>query len=91
MDPHRVVQIKSDLVFEVNLLQRRTDIVHSRRVLLCRAGLDGTEVHPDLLRAAEHFGTLYQDVRALQHIRERNRTIESEVGWERLPNSVDFV
>lgn len=79
------------MVFEVeDLLQQKTAVVHAKRLLLYRADLDGKDLHPDLLRAAEHNETTFQDAHALRHIREQDGQLELQVEWEGLPEKVDL-
>lgn len=73
-----MTSVKSDLVFEVeDLLQRKTEVVNARRLLLYRADMDGKEVHSTLVLAAEHNETAYRDAWALQGIRKVEKNIES--------------
>lgn len=89
--PRRVSSVKSEPVFEVeDLLKRKMEVVHARRLLLYRADMDGKEVNPQLVQAAEHTETSYQDARALRGIRRAEELIEICVEWEGLPDVVDL-
>jgi len=89
--PRRVTAVKSALVFEVEdlLNTHKRDVVHSRRLILYRSDMDGKEVDPNLLRAAEHTETVYQDAQALRAIRLKDGRLEIQVEWEGLPDTVD--
>lgn len=59
--PRRLTAVKSDWVYEVqDLPQAKRGTVHARRLILYRAGLDGHEVDPILMRYAEHSETTYR-------------------------------
>lgn len=89
--PRRIREVKSELVFEVeDLLHGKTETVHARRLLLYRADLDGENVHEDLLRAAHHTETLYQDANASRSIRKHEENIEVQVEWSGLSGHVDL-
>ena len=58
--PHRITAVKSAWVYEVeDLLKKKRETVHARRLILYRAGLEDAEVEPILLRYAEHSETIY--------------------------------
>lgn len=79
--PRRIVSVKLNWAFEVEgLLQQWKEVVHSRRLNLYRASLDGKEVDSRLLQYAEHSETTtYQDARALRGIRSGDNSIEIKV------------
>ena len=82
---------RSELVFEVEDLLRKTiDVVHARRMLLYRAGQDGLEISPELLRAAEHTDAQYERANELLALRKKNDIFEIQVEWEGLPENIDF-
>lgn len=89
-DRRRVVAFKSSLVFETeNFVDGKRDTVHTRRPLLYRADMDGVEVTPELLKAAEHTGKVYQDANDLCEIREKSGQVDVQVEWYGLPDMVD--
>ena len=78
--PRRVVRSRSELVFEIEDLLRKTiDVVHARRMLLYRAGQDWLEISPELLRAAEHTDAQYERARELLALRKKNDVFEIQV------------
>ena len=88
--PRRVTECRSDSVYEVeNLLSGKREIVHSRRLMLYRAYMDGKPVDEALLRAAEHSETTYQKALALCGITEARDGIRVMVEWEGLLDLVD--
>ena len=89
--PRRIVDIKSPWVYEVqDLIEGKSAIVHATRLLKYRGDIDGREVSPKLLRAAQHLEAEYQSVEAIRDIRNRNSSIEVFVEWEGLPDASDF-
>ena len=63
--------------------------MHARRICLYRAGMDGKEVDPGLLKAAEHTEAAYQDAHELVGIRKCGDRIDIAVQWEGLPDEDD--
>ena len=88
--PRRVTKCKSELVYEVeNICTGAIEVAHARRLRLYRADMDGKEIRPELLRAAEHTESMYQDANALTDIRETTGDLEIEIEWEGLPDEID--
>ena len=91
MGPRRIVRVVSPLVYDVeNILNATRETVHSKRLLLYRADMDGVEIDQRLLRAAEHSESSYQDVHSLRDIRSKNGNISIQVEWEGLPDEFDL-
>lgn len=89
--PRRVTEVKSAWVCEVeDLIHRKRETVHARRLVFYRAGLEDKEVDPILLRYAEHSETTYQDAKQLCDIRKGAAGIEVLVEWEGLPDKIDL-
>ena len=88
--PRRVSKCKSQLVYEVeNICTGAIEMAHIRRLRLYRADMDGKEIRPELLRAAEHTESMYQDANALTDIRETTGDLEIEIELEGLPDEID--
>ena len=89
--PRRITNVRSDWVFEVeNILSGKKEVVHARRLILYRADMDGKEVLPALLKAAEHSEISYQIVERLNGIRAINGVLQIHVEWEGLPDRDDW-
>ncbi len=88
--PRRVTSAKSNWVFEVeDLLSGKRELVHAQRLRLYRSDMEGKEVAPGLLRAAEHTEATYQTARKLCGIRKNKGEVEVQVEWEGLPDTSD--
>ena len=89
--PRRVVRTVSDLVFEVeDIITRKKEIVHARRLLLYRCDMDGSEVDPELLKTVKHLEESYQDASKVCGIRVNNENVEVQVEWQGLPDELDY-
>ena len=89
--PRRITACKSEWVYEVeHLLKGSRETVHAKRMFLYRAGMDGKEVVPELLKAAEHTEAVYQDAHELVGIRKRGDALEIQIKWEGLPDAEDW-
>ena len=87
--PRRVTKWKSELVYEVeNICTGAIEVAHARRLRLYRAGMDGKEIRPELLRAAENTESMYQDANSLTDIRETTGDLETEIEWEILRDEI---
>lgn len=89
--PYRIVAVRSQWVYEIeSLLETKKEVVHARRLHLYRSDMDGKQVHPKLLQAAEHYESRYETAEALKGIRDRDGNIEVLVEWSGLPDESDF-
>ena len=91
--PRRITNVVSDLVYEVeNLITKKRETVHARRLQFYRSDFDGKEVSLSLTSATEHLETHYQTAHALQNIRQNSSTGRLEVAVEcaGLPDSDDY-
>ena len=80
--PRRITRVVADLVYEIqNFFSERLETIHAQRLLLWRADMDRKEISPELLKAAEHFESLYQND-DIRDIRARPDTIKLEVQVE---------
>ena len=60
--PRRITASKSVWVYDVeNLVTGARETVHSSRIFLYRARMDGKDVNPDLLKAVKHTEEVYKD------------------------------
>ena len=88
--PRWVTKCKSELVYEVeNICTGAIEVAHARRLRLYGADMDGKEIRPELLRAAEHTESMYQDENSLTDIRDTTGDLEIEIEWEGLPDEID--
>ena len=91
LGPRRIVDVKSELVYEVeDIIHGKREVVHARRLLLYRADMDGKPVDERLLRAAEHADTVYLYANSIQSIRSRDGHIEVQIEWGGLPEEMDM-
>ena len=69
--PRRVTRAVSEWVFQVEkLTDGSKETVHSRRMMLYRADMDGQEVEEKLLSHASHSESFYQEIASLTVTRE---------------------
>ena len=88
--PRRIVNCKSEWVYEVEHLQQsHRETVHARRLILYRSNMDGKPVEENLLKAAAHTEAVYQDVHELRGIRRINGQTEIQIEWDGLPDHED--
>lgn len=89
--PRRVVDVRGDLVFEVeSLVDKARENVHARRLLLYRADLDGASVDESLIDYAEHTESSYETAVSLKDIRDIGDDINVRVEWDGLPDEQDW-
>lgn len=87
--PRRISRVKSKWVFEVeDLIEKKLETVHARRLMWYRADREDSEISPELLEYATHSETIYQDAEKLLDIR-REDGLEVHVEWQGLPDRVD--
>lgn len=78
-----ITKLVSDLVYEVeNLITKKMETVHARRLKFYMADLDEKEVSPSLTAAAEHLETQSQTAHAMQDIRQNSIMGRLEVAVE---------
>ena len=88
--PRRVISAKSALIFEVeDLLDGKKELVHARRLVLYCANTDGSDIDPDLLRAASHTESSYEIAGRLCEIMKKGDELFVRVQWEGLPDEAD--
>jgi len=89
--PKRIVDVKSQWVYEIeDLLTLKREVVHSKRLLLYRADMDGEEISPDLLKAIEHTDANYHTADYINAVRMDGDSIQIQVVWEGLPDESDY-
>ena len=89
--PRRVVEVKSPMVCVVEeLLSKKRDTVHSRRLVLYRADMDGKEVSEALNAHADHTETVYDTVCDIHDIRADGGNIEVQIEWDGFPDTSDW-
>eukprot|EP00171_Calliarthron_tuberculosum_P001006 IDg1006t1 len=65
--PRRIKSTKTKLTFEVeDLIHKKCEVIHARRLKLYRADLDGADVSPNLMKHAEHTENCYETVLGLK-------------------------
>ena len=89
--PRRITDARSDWVYEVqNLITRKREVVHARRMHLYRPDMDGRNVSPALLKLAEHSEACYQIAEDIRGIREVGGELQVCVEWAGLPDRSDW-
>lgn len=88
--PCRVKAAKSAAVYNVeDLLTGKISVVHYRRMMVYRLGLDGMNVDKELLKDVEHGAASYEVAEKICGIRRLDGDIELHVLWEGLPDHCD--
>ena len=89
--PRRIVGAVSEWVYIVeNLISKKRENVHARRLLLYRSNLDGTVVNESLLVQANFSKAVYETAKELRDIRVKNGEIQIQVEWDGLPDTIDL-
>lgn len=89
--PRRIIRVNSDLVFEVeDLITQKRETVHARRLILYRSDLDGSTLHPELLKTVKHLEATYQDALRVCGIRLHDGIFDVHVEWDGLPDEIDY-
>ena len=89
--PRRVAEVKSPSVYVLeDLLTKKRETVHARRIILYRADMDGQEVSDELLEHAEHTQSSYESIEEMHDIRENSGEIQVQIEWEGEPRKTDW-
>lgn len=92
--PRRIVEVKSDLAFVVeDLLSKKSEVVHARRLKFFTAADDGLIQDQSLIAHAQFVETSAQLIHSIHDIRPRSgQTSELEllIEWTGLPDQTDF-
>lgn len=89
--PRRITKAMSEIFFETeDLLTKKIEIVHGRRMVLYRTKLENQPVDPTLLKYIEHGDAQYVIIADIRDIRESQEGIELHAEWYGLPDREDW-
>ena len=89
--PVRICGVHSPVVFEVeNLLNQKKEFIHSKRLILYRADMDGKEVEPRLLKYIETCADQFSSVENILGIKEEEHGLMLKIMWTGLPDPQDY-
>ena len=89
--PRRIVSCDSERVYKVeNLITKKQEKVHARRMILYRADMDGVDVDSKLMEQAEFSEKTVQIAKRIHSIRQGDDDEEVRIEWEGLPSELDW-
>lgn len=89
--PRKILKVNSNWVFEVeNLVTKKREVVHARRLKLYRADMDEVEIDDELISHAEFSETQFEAIKEPKDIRKEDNRIEVLIELEGLPDAQDW-
>lgn len=89
--PRKIIHVNSKLVFEVeNMITKKREVVHARRLMLYRADMDGEKINDDLISHAEFSETQFETIKELRDLRNQHDSFEVLIEWEGLSDEHDW-